>query len=127
MEQIMYFILGMVTVTSLVVGVVIFNMKVKIDNLNKDVIRLNDGLNNALKISAENHQIYDRRFDEVYDISAKNLNNLNRDVDLQFINQDRRIDDFNREVELQFSNLYRDIDSRFDKFENRFKKELIKG
>lgn len=123
----MYFILGMVAAAALVVGVVIFNVRVKINKLGEEVTQLNEGLRDALNVSRENHQICERKFDEIYDIYTKNLDNLNRDVDLRFNNQDRRIDDFYREVELQFSNVYRDMDSRFDKFETRFKKELIKG
>lgn len=107
--EIMYFVLGMVAAAALVVGVVIFNMMVKINKLGEEVTQLNEGLRDALNVSHGNHQICEHRFDEIYDIYTKNLDNLNRDMDSRF------------------DNLYRDMDSRFDKFETRFKKELIKG
>ena len=45
--EIMYFILGMVAAAALVVGVVIFNVRVKINKLGEEVTQLNEGLRDA--------------------------------------------------------------------------------
>jgi len=112
----MYFILGMVAAAALVAGVVVFNMRVKIDKLIKDVVDLNEGLRRALDNDYENHQKCERRFDEMWTSHQNDLTDVYRGMDSRFNENKNELD-----------NVYRDMDSRFDKFETRFKKELIKG
>lgn len=114
--EIMYFVLGMVAAAALVVGVVIFNVRVKINKLSEEVTQLNEGLKNAFNVCDENRNMCDRKVDEVWIQHQNDLTGLYRDMDSRFNENKNELD-----------NVYRDMDSRFDKFETRFKKELIKG